>query len=114
MLQRWAAVAHPMRSLGNGDRLRPDSRSAPALHAHVIDVRGEAVADVDHGMYVGCGEKLERLADTRSEFEVFAEDAAAEGPSHQKAVADSGAASTDRPARRRFSEDRDGNDEWSI
>ena len=75
------------RRLADRDGLRAEHRPAAGLLADVLDIGGQAVADVDHGVQIGDLVQAQRLAHARREIEVLAEDAAAERAGHQQPVA---------------------------
>jgi hypothetical protein len=86
VFQRSNAVRQLRRGGADRDCLGPEHSTAAAFLTNMIHIRRQAVAQVDHGVQRDAGVQRERFANPRRKGQVFAKDAAAQGPGHQQPV----------------------------
>src|SRR5438309_9758101 len=79
-----------------------------------MDVRGQAVAHVDHGVQIDDGMKLKGFAHPRRDRQVSSQDAAAEGSGYHEPIPRLRAAAPYRAPSGRLSGDRDGDHEGAV
>src|SRR5437016_5488121 len=78
VIQRRAVILHKFSVIADRNPIGVEDGAAAALDAYVVDVGGQSVANVDHGMKGHGAVKLDSFVNARLEVEMFAADAVAQ------------------------------------
>ena len=87
MFERRPPVVHSPSVIVNGNRLRSQNCAASALCADVVQIGGQPVANIDHGVDRHEFIQLDGLEDTWRKLEMPAENTAADGAGDHDPVA---------------------------